>query len=48
MAEGNNERDDIEDGEACENDLCELHTELEEHEITGDQDLPAATGGVQE
>lgn len=29
-------------------DLCSHGTELDEDEITGDEDLPAATGGVEE
>lgn len=29
-------------------DLCDEKTRLEEHEITSDEELPPATGGVEE
>jgi len=48
MADENNQVDGIEDEEAGGDDLCDAETELEDHEITGDEDLPAATGGVEE
>ena len=47
MAEENNQADDIDDEEGGD-DLCDEETELEDHEHTGDEDLPAATGGVEE
>ncbi|HEV2815648.1 MAG TPA: hypothetical protein VGW40_00280 [Allosphingosinicella sp.] len=47
MAEGNNPAaGDDEDEDA--DDLCSHAIELEDDEVTGDEDLPAATGGVEE
>ena len=47
MADENSQADDVEDQDECD-DLCDHGIELDEDEITGDEDLPAATGGVQE
>ena len=49
MSDENNEADDIEEQEEEGGDhLCDEDTELEQHEISSDEDLPAATGGVEE
>lgn len=47
MAEQDNQAADIDDDEGNDG-LCDHSTELEDHEVTGDEDLPAATGGVEE
>jgi hypothetical protein len=48
MADENSQADDAEDQDEGADDLCDIETELDQHEVTGDEDLPAATGGVQE
>jgi hypothetical protein len=48
MADDNDQAGGIEDDEESGDDLCDHETELDEHEITGDEDLPATTGGVEE
>jgi len=49
MADENNQANDIDDDdENGGDDLCDHKTVLEEHEVTSDEDLPAATGGVEE
>ncbi|HYN47129.1 MAG TPA: hypothetical protein VES64_10595 [Allosphingosinicella sp.] len=48
MADENDQADDIDDQEEGGDDLCDEKTELERHEITGDEELPATTGGVEE
>ena len=48
MADDNNQADGIDDDEAGGDDLCDEKTQLEDQEITADEDLPAATGGVEE
>ncbi len=48
MPDDNNQANDVEDHDEGCDDLCDHHIELDEDEITGDEDLPAATGGVEE
>ena len=43
------EEDEIDDtDEEGGDDLCDEETILDDHELTNDEDLPAATGGVAE
>ena len=46
MADENDPTDNID--EEGGDDLCDQETALEEHEVTGDEELPAATGGVEQ
>lgn len=46
MIDGNGQTDGIEDEDR--DDLCDATTGLEEHEITSDEELPPATGGVED
>jgi hypothetical protein len=47
MPEDNNQAAGIDDDEGKDG-LCDQTAELEDDEVTGDEDLPAATGGVEE
>ena len=42
------QEDHVDDDDETGDDLCDAETELEEHEVTGDEDLPEASGGVAE
>ena len=46
MADQNNQTGDLD--EEGGDGLCDAEIELEEHEVTGDEELPAAAGGVEE
>ena len=49
MSDENEQADDIEEQEEeGGDDLCDHDTDLDQHEICCDEDLPAATGGVEE
>jgi hypothetical protein len=49
MSDENNEAEDVEEHEEeGGDDLCDEKTKLGQHEISSDEDLPAATGGVEE
>jgi hypothetical protein len=48
MAEGEDRADDIDENEKGGDDLCNEETKLEDDEIVEDDELPAASGGVEE
>ena len=48
MTEEDDQADEREDGAETGGDLCDADAQLDDDEITRDEDLPAATGGVAE
>jgi hypothetical protein len=48
MAEDEDQSGETEDGAETGGDLCDADAQLDDDEITPDEDLPAATGGVAE
>ena len=48
MAEDEDQSAEAEDGAETGGDLCDPNAQLDDDEITRDEDLPAATGGVAE
>ena len=48
MAEDNNQPDDIGEQDEGGDDLCDEKVKLEDDEVTNDEELPPATGGVEE
>ena len=48
MVEETNRADGVEDEDEGGDDLCDEKTVLGDDEVTGDENLPAATGGVEE